>query len=255
MRLITISLIATILAGQSGVFGPSRFVGPVKFPAGSVGSATFTIIQHQLTETASTVSSLALTGLAPSTAGNTNLVCFGNSGVATSVSVTDNATGGSNTYTHETSADSITIAGPGILTYCYDSISTARGGATQVTATISATEPYMLVGFFEIHKSSGSVTFDAGGGVSSGVGVGTAVSGASVTTTGPTGFVAAMVIVNNGPITANPAGGNAFISGGDLSADGNAQASLLSLSATGHQPVWTDSASADDFAASTVSYK
>lgn len=209
------------------------------------------LVQHKVAQT--TASQLTVAVTVTSTAvGALLVVCTGNNGTRTVVSVTDNATGGSNTYVQASGAAGTTGVDQTDVWYC---LSAAHAGATTVTVTFSG-----VAGTFNkeawVFEVSGftSAAFDLAANVTNGTGVASTDTGASVTTTSTTGFLVG-VITTSFTIAANPKAGNEFTSGGDISATSDAACSLISSTATAHQPVWTDGTATASFCSSTAAFK
>src|ERR1700744_4316495 len=77
----------------------------------AAGRPTITIIHTASNDKLASATSFSLTGIPSSTAGNSIIVCTAISATTvTGLTFTDNATGGSNTYTVRTAATSTTTA-------------------------------------------------------------------------------------------------------------------------------------------------
>lgn len=223
----------------------------------SAGGTNFTVTQHTHIDSLAGLSTLAAT-VTSTTLGNSIIVCTGNTSLGiTALTVTDNASGGTNTYTARPTSNATHLTSD-FSTYCFDSLNTPRGSATTVTVTFSSTPGYAKVDIWEIHKSTGTVSFDSSGTsfISNGTGTGTALTGPSVSTTGVPEFIAASVLVNDA-VTAAPAAGNNFTAGGgiDVSVGGGAGASRILTTSGTSQPVFTDNSSSDTFCMSVVGYQ
>lgn len=122
---------------------------------------------------------------------------------------------------------------------------------SSVTITLSANvatrgaEVWVVNGFT-------SPVLDVVGSIGPGVPVLTTSTGASVTTTTDDEFIAAIINTNN-KITANPLPGNAFTSGGDITGNFDAGASLITSAAGTYTPAWTDTGTS--FSEATVAFK
>lgn len=213
--------------------------------------AAVTLIQHKVTQTTANQLTVAVT-LAPTASGSLIVVCTGNAGTRTVLSVVDDASGGSNTYTQAASAAATQAAHQSDIWYV---LSAANSGAVTVTATFSgATGTFNKEAW--VFEVSGFTTaaFDGAGGVTNGTGASNTDTGAAITTTSTTGFLAGVIITANN-ITVNPKAGNEFTAGGDITSTSDAAASLISSTAASHQPAWTDSAAAGSFCSSTAAFK
>lgn len=222
-------------------------IGGIPVPSGGGGGGTFTVLQHPGNSGGALISIVTTA----TTAGQSIIVCTGDVGISIPATISDNATGGTNVYTERTSAQGSTSAG-GFRTQCFDALNTPRGGVTQIEVT-AATSAYVFAAAWVVTSSGGTVSYDNAGGTTNAVGSGGTDAGPSVVASGSGGFMAAAILVNNGVITANPASGNPFTSGGYL--DNNAGASYAYSSAGTYQPVWTNSTSGDQYSASVVAYK
>ena len=207
-----------------------------------------TITQHKFTDTSASANTAAVT-LTSTGASKLLVVLSANTGARTVTSVTDNK---SNSYTQFPSA-AINGANSRSLDcwYCAGAIS----GVTTVTVHYSGSAGTFekVVEVWEVAGFTSPAT-DGTASVGTGTCVATTATGASVTTTRTVGFVAAIIVVG-GAIAANPASGNEFTSGGDITSNANAACSLISTTAAGHQPVWTDNTSSDAFTTITVAFK
>jgi hypothetical protein len=219
-------------------------------------SAAVTIVQHKANSSSTSASTLTVT-IAANSAGSLIVVGAGagnNTTQRTISSVADNATGGSNTYTCDANSQGSSTSGTlKIATKVCYCLSAAHAGATTITITYSGSATYRDAVVWEV---SGFTTagFDTSAGTTNAVGVGTTDTGASVTTSGASGFVVGF-IDTGGWVTVNPKSGNEFTAGGDITSNNSAGCSLISASAAAHQPVWTDGNSAYNFAASTLAIK
>jgi hypothetical protein len=229
--------------------------GKAGLGGGVSASATLTLVHITGNDSTAGGTSFILTGIPATTSGNSNIVCWATNGTAALTStVTDNATGGSNTYTNRTAATaSITAAA---VLGCADSLNTPRGGATSVTVTLTTSVGYFAVWLWEVHKSSGSLAFDNGTALNNGTGVSTTLTGPTLATTGVPEFIASTAFPNTGGVTQNPKTGNNFTAGGVITPVGASGGVSVILSSAGtNGAVWVDSASADSFASSLVAYK
>lgn len=205
------------------------------------------IVQHVAKAQAAGSSSIAIT-VAATSAGNLLVVIVGgNPNTVTISSVTDNATGGSNTYAQRSGARGTDASR---FIDCWRSLSAAHGGATTITITGSGAN----VEDAEFWEVSGFTTAgdDVAAVVNNGVQSGGTATGAAVTTTSTTGFIVAGDMTSAG-VTANPKAGNEFTSGGDIDANSNAFCSLISTTAASHQPAWSDTGTS--FTSNTVAFK
>lgn len=190
--------------------------------------------------------------VAATSAGNLYVACYGEVGTAT-VSVTDNATGGSNTYTSRPTATG-THTGDGFTTGCLDVLGAAHGGATTISFTFTGTSGYAAIWFYEFHRTSGTWAFDNGVAKSNATGTGTSITGPSITLVG--GIAVTASLVNDQiAIGGNPTSGNAFNAGGVLTGDGNGSVSLIAASGGTFASAQTDQISSDTYCASAVAYK
>lgn len=167
---------------------------------------------------------------------------------ATVSTITDNASGGSNTYVQATNALGTNAGKRADTWYC---LSATNGGATTITITVSASGSERQATFWEVSGFT-TAAFDIANNAG-GTGSGTTDNGASVTTTGTTGFVVGSLITS-GFISANPKAGNEFTSGGATAGTGGG-ISLISSTAAAHQPVWLDGASGANICTSTAAIK
>jgi len=128
-------------------------------------------------------------------------------------------------------------------------------GKTTITATFSGSATIREIFVFEV---SGFILLARDGvatNATTQTGAGTDDAGPAFVTTSVKGFVIGFVIVNN-VISVNPKAGNAFTSGGDIDATlGDAACSLISVTASSKQPVWTDGGSGQVYQAMTVAFK
>lgn len=205
-----------------------------------------TLVQHKSNSSASGTT-LAVTIAANSANNLIVVVAGGGSATITVTGVSDNATGGSNTYVQAASARATAT---GHMIDCWYVLSAAHAGATTVTVTFSSS----ISGDAFVMEVSGFTTaaLDVVGTVNNGVQSGGQATGASVTTTSTTGFIIAGDITNAG-VTANPHAGNEFTSGGDVDGNSNAACSKISSTAAAHQPVWDDTGTV--FVSNTVAFK
>lgn len=220
---------------------------------GAAGRADAAIaVAHHTVNSVNTNGVTVAVTVTSTTGGNLLIVGTANEGGRTVSSVTDNKGGGSNTYVQATSAASAGTAGNTDLWYCLN----AGGGVTSVTITYSgAAGTFFKIGW--VWEVSGFTTaaFDVANNLGNGSGSGTDDTGAAVTTTSTTGFVAAVLESASG-VQVNPKAGNEFSSGGDI--DSNtlaASASLISATAATHTPVWTDFGSNQFITGSTAAFK
>lgn len=209
-----------------------------------------TLVQHKVNSTSANQATVAVT-VTSTTAGNPLIVGAANGASMTVTGVTDNKAGGTNIYTQATSAAASQGGGRTDVWYCLN----PGGGVTSVTVTFSVSDTNVKDGWvFEVSGFS-AAAFDLANHLNNGTGVGTTDTGVSVTTTSATGFVVGVIAVGTAIVT-NPASGNEFTAGGDIAAgSSNAACSLISTTAAGHQPAWTDSNTNAAFCASTAAFK
>lgn len=212
----------------------------------SGGGATFSLAHSAVGES----SPLTVTA---TTAGNANVFCMGYVGATgQTITITDNASGGSNTYVARATANGVHTANT-FVTRCWDSLGTTNGGATAITVT-GLTSSYRVFQFWEAHRTSGSWVFDLGAALNNGTGTGTNVPGPALAMTGSPGFGVAMYIVNSG-ISTNPAAGNVFNIGNLISSGGNGGNATIQTSSGTYTSAVTDANSGDTYCASGVAYK
>lgn len=190
--------------------------------------------------------------VAATAAGNLYVACYGEVGTAT-VSVADNATGGSNTYVARSSATA-THTSNGFTTGCLDVLGAAHAGATSITFTFTGTSGYTAIWFYEFHRTSGTWAFDNGVAANNATATGTNVAGPSITLAGGVAVTASLVN-DQIAVGGNPTSGNAFNAGGVLTTDGNGSISLISASGGTFASAQTDQISGDTYCASAVAYK
>ena len=198
------------------------------------------VVQHKFGSTNANQNTVAVT---VTSTGGGNLLVAGtyNNGTMTVSGVSD----GTNNFTQFAGAQ---IANSNRIADCwYLSISTS--GKTTITATFSVTNTSRKIAWvWEVSGFSVPTT----DGVAGTTGTAQNPTGASLTTKAVSGFLAAVCGYAN-TISTNPAAGNEFTSGGDI-ADGNGGCSLISSSATAHQPAWSgDQSSA--FTTFTAAFK
>lgn len=163
-------------------------------------------------------------------------------------SVTDNQ---SNTYLQATSARGQFGAATTDIWYCPN----ATAGVTTVTAHWGITSAF----------NRGNEVWEVGGltapildiaAHNNTAGSGNVVTGATVTTTSTSGFVAAIVILGSGTVTQNPDSGNEFTSGGDtINGAINGAVSLISSAAGAHNPAWHTSGATPNQVDSVAAFK
>lgn len=194
------------------------------------------------------------------TAGDLLVVAVGNNSSRNITSVcTDGGTcAGGNAFTQAT-------AGTGAL--C--SVGTARGdiwyllsapagGSTTITVTYAVgTAVNREAMFVEVRRPSGSWAIDTAAHVNSGTGSGLTLTGATMTTSGSTGFGLAYVSVGNTiPQGGVPAVGNEFMAGGSIfTTTTNAAATAVFGASGSHIPVFTDSGTSDSFCMAESAWK
>lgn len=209
------------------------------------GSSTITEVQH--TSSFSQVSSVISTVTVASTgAGNLLVVGTSNAGARTVTSVSD----GTNSFTQATNAAATsTGTGAGYSDVWYLLSSTA--GKTTITVTWSGAAGTFFkdIFFWEVNGFISPV-FGSANHVNQGAQSGGTATGASVTTASTQSF-AVGIDSTNGTVSANPASGNAFTSGGNINAtSGNAGCSLIASASGTYNPAWTDNGAI--FASSTA---
>ena len=132
---------------------------------------------------------------------------------------------------------------------------TAPSGATQLDVVASGSAANIEAAYYEVNKYSGSWATDGGSQTTNGTGSGTTDSGPSITTTGSVDFCAANIGVSN-VIKASPLSGNEYLYGATIfSNTSDAAASLLTTSASAHQPKWLDGGSGNSFSSSQGCFK
>ncbi len=168
-------------------------------------------------------------------------VCTGNSSTCGSGSQFVVATGAASTQTS-------TIFGNAIWY-----LASAPAGATQITVVYSGTTSAggNEHAYWEVSSGSGNAwvldPVGGGGHVNAGSTSSGTSSGATVTTLGTNDFCVGHIDVSGTGVTANPKSGNSFIyavepTASTAFASGGAANALLTVTATGQQPVWTTSA-------------
>lgn len=101
----------------------------------------------------------------------------------------------------------------------------------------------------------GITAFDTGAHTNAGASSGNVSTGAAVTTTGSTGFIASIITVSDS-ITLSPDTGNEFKDGGVIwQTTNDAASSFVSSSAATHTPTFHNSASTGAFGSSTAAFK
>src|SRR5262249_46117139 len=173
----------------------------------------------------------------------------GNSGTRTITSVTDNPTAGTDTFTQVAGARHTTGSS---FVDVWVALKTAGSGATTITInyTTNMNRRDAVVWVVNGFTNAG---LDVASGVNNGVQAGGSSTGASVTTTSSTNEFVIGYVNTSGTVTANPKAGNEFTSGGNITGNGDAGASLVTAAAAAHQPVWTDGGG--NFASATVAFK
>jgi len=215
----------------------------------AIGEPGIALIQQIISNSTTASQATVDATLTSTTGGNLIIVGAMADGSLTVSSVTDNI---GNTYTHATNAN---LTANGRTTDFFYTLS-ATSGVTTVTATFSAADTSTKgIVVWEV-SGLNSVAFDLAAATS-----GTAASangnGASVTTTGTRGLVAALNY-SNGTFSAtgpNMSANNEFTGAGARLASNAASAiSLISTSAAAHQPAWSMT-NGVTFTASTVAFK
>lgn len=212
--------------------------------------AAIVVVQHNKNDSGSTgLTTLAVT-VSATASGNIIVVgVAGGNTTNTATGVTDNGSGGSSTYTLVSGTAGGPDPGGGFTSFYWTTSS--HSGATTITATYSSVDFPMVVVWevsgFTTPVVDGTNTIDTTSGT-------TTANGASITTTGATSFVAAIITLDHS-VSQNPKVGNEFTSGGDIgAATGGAGTSLVSVSAAAHQPVWLTTAAAT-YVSSTMGVK
>lgn len=219
------------------------------FPvSGGGGGATFTVVNALSTDSTTTASFTA------TTAGDNLVVCIGYVSVTNQIlTLTDNATGGSNTYSIWTASQSLNVAAT-LANQCYDTLGSAHSGATILTIT-GLSSVFANINFYQLHRNTGTWTRDVANGITTGIGTGTNIPGPALAMTGSTGIAVTGFVVNDF-ITVNPAAGSLWTVSPVLSTGSNNGANAIITASAGTQTsAVTDNSSVDTYAASGVSYK
>jgi len=213
--------------------------------------ASLTIVQHTnngFSLPVSTTWSLPITAT-----GNGNLLVAGilsacSSQYATISSVSD----GTNNFTQFPNAVGETLVSP--TYYLSDVWYLPKSNSAKTTITVNLnTSGDISVEIWEISGFTNPIP-DVAGVVNNGTDVANTDTGAAVITTSTTGFVVGENCTQY-QVTANPAAGNEFTSGGDIDPNHNGFCSLISSTAASHQPTWTDSTNGSLFVSSTAAFK
>jgi len=221
-----ISAGTTVVAGGTGisVSSPQTLYGSCQgggyFTVGTAaytisGSGkTFTLVHHVNSTTGAPASSRTVTLGWTAAVGDLILVfqdCAGTS--STPNVITDNASGGTNTWTADASSNAAGNAGGWNVTIEGQYILSIPKTFTTITTTCAASANTSTVQVFEFSVSGGTPALDTQAVVNSmGETAGTE-TGAAVTATGATGACGAYMM--GGTITANPKASNAFNVGND----------------------------------------
>jgi hypothetical protein len=209
------------------------------------GSSSITEVQHtsSFSQTSSVTSTVTVTSTG---AGNLLVVGTSNAGARTVTGVSD----GTNAFTQATgAAGTSTGTGSGYSDIWY--LLSSSAGKTTITVTWSGAAGTFFkdIFFWEVNGLISPI-FGSGNHINQGTQSGGTATGASVTTVLSQGF-AVGVDSTNGAVSANPASGNAFTSGGNINATSdNAGCSLIVAAAGTYNPAWTDSGTV--FASSTA---
>lgn len=231
---------------------PGQEVITARRRAAGGGTNVYTINQHAPADLVSGLScavlSCTITNLSSTTIGQSLIVCveWGDD-TNTITGAVDNAS----------VPNVFTVRGsPAVNTgqarvQCLDSLNITHGSSTNIVITFSALPSFVATGFWNVSSTSAAV-FDSVQNGNNLVGVGNTVTGQSITTTGK-GFIAAGFLVFDF-VTANPAAGNAFTSGGDLN-QGGATNSLITTAGGTYASAVTDNTSGDSAVNATAAYK
>ncbi len=238
---------------RCGVYRPDRFSITnlaVLFVLGaSLSQASVAVVQHKSNSGAASSNKQAASVTALH-AGNLIVVGVCATGSATVSSITDNGST-KNTYQEVPGSKSANGTSSCDVWYAVNS----HSGATSITATFNKTGTFEKnVEVWEVSGMSTDVSqvIDTASVVNNGPST-TSPLGAAVTTTTNSSFIAAMMFPH-GNTTANPASGNPFTAGGDISSQSSVgQVSLISSVAGTYQPQWTTTN--DTFNASTAAFK
>jgi hypothetical protein len=258
LRLVAAVILAlfSMPAYSQQIVGKHRIVKA----GGGGGAPTVTVVQHKYVGSSSTGATLALTVTA--TAAGNMIVAAGFCASPTqTMTITDNATGGANTYTGATS--SIAIGGAGDWNQTEEMFTTlggTHGGATTVTLTCSGSNGGRSLEAWEVHASSGtwalatsnnnrSVAPTGAASPFTETGPGLTVSGAS-TSWFCGAFQFGSTVLNN------PATGSVWTSGGDIDnvfGDGGAISFVTSTGGT-YTPSWNTSNKSINFSTTAACY-
>lgn len=211
--------------------------------------AAISLTQHSVAVSAANAVTIAKT-VTSTGSGNLLITGLANAGQRTVTGCTDNI---GNTWVQAASA----AANWPTLNFNTDIYYVLSGtsGVTTVTCTFSGVAGTFdkEAWFFEVSGCT-SCAFDGAAPLSSGSGVASVYTGASVTTTGTTGFAVGIIQLGSS-VDQNPNSGNEFSAGGDISVNGNAGASLISSTAAAHTPVWHGTTTNSNFCSSTATFK
>lgn len=212
----------------------------IKRSTANTGGGLSSLVQFvQFTETANTTTAV----ITVTSTGAGNLIVIGamNSDNRNVSSISD----GTSNFTQAANA----AGGSGAIKSDIWYLLSSNAGKTTFTVTFSGTSTTKGISFWEI-SGTGAAVFDVGNRVNNGVGA-TTESGPALTVVSPS-FIAA-IINTNGTITASPAAGNSFTSGGGINSFGDGSVSLITGSVGPHTPQWTDSGSTT-FASSAAAF-
>lgn len=179
-----------------------------------------------------------------------SLIVVGIVGQSTSVkvsSVKDNGSGTGNTYTQVANARKTNT---NAFSDMWVALKTTKT-ATTVTITLNGSVNTRDAEVWVVNGFTNPIV-DVVGAVGPASPSANTSTGASVTTTTDDEFIAAIINTNN-QITQNPKSGNAFTSGGDITGNKDAGASLITSAAGTYTPVWGDNGSS--FSEATVAFK
>ena len=207
-----------------------------------------TLTQHNKVASAANSVSATLSGLT-STTGSVCVVGTNTNTTRTVSTVTDNI---GNTYVGVSGATATNFTNN--TTEIWRTFS-CGAGVTSITVTWSGSAAVFdkEIFFFEVTGCT-SCADDTSGHTNNGSGVSNVYTGPSITTTGTSGFSAAVIALGSS-IDQNPNSGNEYSSGGDISSNGNAAASLIYSTAASHQPVWHGTGASSNFCASVAAFK
>jgi hypothetical protein len=206
------------------------------------------IVQHLVAQTSANQTTVVATVTSTGSA-RLLVVALGNGGGRTVSTITDNI---GNTYVQASGAAATETADTFGSDVWY--VLSAASGVTTITVTFSgAAGTFNKQCFFWEVSGFTTAAFDGANAVSNGTTTASTATGAAVTTTSTNGFVVGIVIPTQN-VTGNPAAGNEFTSGGDISPTSDAACALISATAASHTPAW-DLQNDGSFASSTAAWK